>query len=462
MAVTIGPQVQKSDPEDQRRIEENILSQPQNDTVVQMPKAHGQAGRWIARQLTRLMSQMGGPPVTLRSWDDVILYDAGPQSVGTIHFLKRPSLWGMLRNPQLCFAEAYVDGTIAIDGELKRILLALFQSASPSALKRPHDWLPALFHRRKNTLTRSRHNVHHHYDIGNDFYRLWLDQQLLYTCAYFPHPSASLEDAQIAKMDRVCQKLWLRPGEHVVEAGCGWGALALHMARKYHVRVTAYNISREQISYARERARAEQLDHLVTYVEDDWRNISGEYDAFASVGMLEHVGKENFVELGDVIRKCLPADGRGLLHSIGRNRPKQLDAWTEKYIFPGAYPPSLGEMSAIFEGTPFSILDVENLRRHYALTLDHWLDRFERHAGAVREMFDERFVRMWRMYLAASSATFEAGELQLFQVVFAPGRSNHHPWSRDGLVPVNGESPVNGTHAERGPLFVPSPIPFGE
>ncbi|HKD36421.1 MAG TPA: cyclopropane-fatty-acyl-phospholipid synthase family protein, partial [Pirellulales bacterium] len=280
------------------------------------------------------------------------------------------------------------------------------------------------------TLAQSRENVYHHYDIGNDFYRLWLDEQLLYTCAYFCEPTLTLEQAQVAKMDHVCRKVWLRPGDEVIEAGCGWGALALHMARRYGVRVRAFNASHEQILFAREQARREGLSDRVEFVEDDWRNISGACDAFVSVGMLEHVGRENYETLGDMVHRCLRPNGRGLIHSIGRNRPHPTDPWIERRIFPGAYPPAVKEMTTIFEPHGFSILDIENLRLHYAETLEHWLARFETARDQVARMFDERFVRMWRLYLAGSLAAFRSGCLQLFQIVFAPGSNHELPRTR--------------------------------
>jgi cyclopropane-fatty-acyl-phospholipid synthase len=216
----------------------------------------------------------------------------------------------------------------------------------------------------------------------------------------------------------------------VVEAGCGWGGLALFMAKHYGVRVTAYNISREQVAFARERAEREGFTGQVEYVLDDYRNISGEYDAFVSVGMLEHVGKLDFPTLGRVIDGCLKPEGRGLIHSIGRNRPAQMNAWIERRIFPGAYPPSLMEMTQIFEPNRLSVLDVENLRMHYSLTLQYWLERYEAHSDEVLALMDESFVKTWRLYLAGSIAAFNVGELQLFQVVFARARNNHIPWSR--------------------------------
>jgi cyclopropane-fatty-acyl-phospholipid synthase len=284
--------------------------------------------------------------------------------------------------------------------------------------------------RRANGTSDSRNNIRHHYDLGNAFYRLWLDRQLSYTCAYFPSPEITLEEAQIAKMDHVCRKLRLQPGEKVVEAGCGWGALALHMATRYGVHVKAFNISREQIAYAIERARALGTGGRVEFIEDDYRNIRGRFDAFVSVGMLEHVGRENYHALGSLIDRVLEGDGRGLIHSIGHLRPDPLNAWIEKRIFPGAYPPSLREILEVLEPSCFSVLDVENLRLHYALTLEHWLRRFDDARERVREMYDERFVRAWRLYLCGAQAAFRAGEMQLFQVLFARGRSNRVPWTR--------------------------------
>jgi cyclopropane-fatty-acyl-phospholipid synthase len=229
----------------------------------------------------------------------------------------------------------------------------------------------------------------------------------------------------------------------VVEAGCGWGGLALFMARHYGVNVRAYNISREQVAYAHQRAENEGFAGQVRYVLDDYRNIEGEYDAFVSVGMLEHVGKNDYQTLGKVVDRCLKPEGRGLIHSIGRNRPAPMNAWIERRIFPGAYPPSLLEMMDIFEPSGLSVLDVENLRLHYALTLEHWLERYEAHRDEVCAMMDKEFVRAWRLYLSGSVAAFRVGELQLFQVVFAKARNNALPWSRAHLyeLPERRQSP---------------------
>jgi cyclopropane-fatty-acyl-phospholipid synthase len=206
------------------------------------------------------------------------------------------------------------------------------------------------------------------------------------------------------------------------------------MARKYGVRVRAFNISREQISFARERARAEQLSDRVEFIEDDYRSITGSFDVFVSVGMLEHVGLECYQALGRLIRRVLRSDGRGLLHFIGRNQPEPLNPWIAKRIFPGAYPPTLAEVThRVLEPSNLSVLDVENLRLHYAETLRHWRTRFDAVSEHVARMFELPFARAWRLYLAGSEAAFRVGSLQLFQVVFAPGSSNRVASTRDAL-----------------------------
>jgi cyclopropane-fatty-acyl-phospholipid synthase len=203
------------------------------------------------------------------------------------------------------------------------------------------------------------------------------------------------------------------------------------MAKNYGVRVRSFNISKEQIAHSREWAERENLQHLVEFVEDDFRNMTGTYDAFVSIGMLEHVGAGNYPKMGELISRVLASDGRGLVHSIGRDRPEPLNPWINKRIFPGAYPPTLREMMDLFEGTRLSVLDVENIRLHYAETLRAWLERYEENVDAVRTMFDEPFVRAWRLYLAGSMIAFVRGKLQLFQVVFARSGMNKIPWTRE-------------------------------
>jgi cyclopropane-fatty-acyl-phospholipid synthase len=380
--------------------------------------------------LRGLATRMGAAPLRYALGRFTVDPSAG-SPVATLRFRDRRALLGLLLDPEVHFGDAYADGRIEIEGDLVTALEAAYRALAES---RPGSlaWLGTL---KRHSPLRSRANVHHHYDLGNDFYALWLDEQLLYTCAYFESPEQSLEQAQVAKMDHVCRKLGLQPGETVVEAGCGWGALALHMARGYGVRVRAYNLSREQVAWARDRARREGLADRVDFVEDDYRAIRDRCDVFVSVGMLEHVGRRSYRELGRVIARSLdPERGRGLLHFIGRDRPRPLNAWIRRRIFPGAYAPALGEVERhVLWPEGLVTVDVENLRPHYALTLRHWRERYERAEAEGRVGRDERFRRTWRLYLAGSEASFRTGSMQLFQVVFAPTRSNRAPWTRREL-----------------------------
>ncbi|WP_339802299.1 cyclopropane-fatty-acyl-phospholipid synthase family protein [uncultured Marinobacter sp.] len=390
--------------------------------------------RWLVAKLLRMS---GSPPIRFRLWNGEIIELQEGQADFTLYLTDPKALLTLVSNPNLAFGDLYSAGRLQLlDGELPDLAETLYRHVHRAMQNWPR-WLETLWKNhapRSTDIDDAKENIHHHYDLGNEFYKLWLDQaEMQYTCAYYETADATLEQAQLAKLEHVCRKLRLKPGMTVVEAGSGWGGLARYMARNYGVKVHAYNISREQISHAREEARRQQLDHLITYVEDDYRNISGEYDAFVSVGMLEHVGKENYQTLSDLIKRCLKPEGLALLHSIGRNRPMLMNAWIEKRIFPGAYPPSIGEFMSLCEANDFSVMDVENLRLHYAQTLIHWKERFDQNEDRVTEMYGEHFTRAWRMYLSGSIGAFRAGSLQLFQVVFSHGDNNNIPRSRRDL-----------------------------
>lgn len=375
-----------------------------------------------------LFGHIGEPSVEIVLWDGTLLGDCSSPTRRIV--IRSPrALRRLLFHSVRGFGEGFMADEIGVEGDLIEVLTALNRGLSRTMQRHR---VRNLWHwpRLLNSRAAAQSSVHHHYDIGNDFYRLWLDRQCVYTCAYYSHPGATLDQAQTAKLDHICRKLRLKSGETVIEAGSGWGALALHMAREYGVTVRAFNLSREQNTYARDRASREGLSARVEVIEDDYRNITEKCDAFVSVGMLEHVGEGNYRQMGQVIDRALKRQGRGLIHSIGRVTACPLDSWTVKYIFPGAYAPSLREMMDLFECGGFSVLDVENLRLHYARTCAEWLGRFERAADQARQMFDEQFVRMWRLYLAASSAAFENGDLQLFQVLFARADNNDLPWTR--------------------------------
>ncbi|MCE9599836.1 MAG: cyclopropane-fatty-acyl-phospholipid synthase family protein [Spirochaetia bacterium] len=355
-----------------------------------------------------------------------------------IHFKTEAALSDVMRQASLGFGEAYMREEIDVEGDIHDAVTlgyrALQGGIKPSFSEKIKFLIAYLS--RRNTREGSRKNIEAHYDLGNDFYALWLDKEMQYTCAYFKTPGDTLEKAQIQKLEHVCRKVRLKKGDTVVEAGCGWGAFAVYAARKYGVKVRSYNISKEQIEFARARAKKLGIkSSQVEYVLDDYRTIpdSGKkYDKFVSIGMLEHVGLENYRTLYDIIATSTKEGSRAMVHSIGRIAPKKPDPWLEKYIFPGCYIPSLSEMITPVESTDrdLHVVDVENLRYHYALTLDHWARRLEKNVKTIRDQYGEAFVRMFRLYLRSAAAGFRNDELLLYQVLLSNGRDNSAPLTR--------------------------------
>lgn len=390
--------------------------------------------RWAAEQLLRFT---GSPPGEIELWNGERIRPAAEEIRYTLHIGDRKALYALIANPNLAFGDLYSAGRITLDGDLAGFIADMTYCTQRQQERMPASvrWLGRGRATPKASSQRAaKENIQHHYDLGNDFYRLWLDQAVMqYTCAYYEEPDLTLEQAQLAKLEHVCRKLALQPGQRVVELGCGWGGLARYMAREYGVQVRAFNISREQVEYAREQAAQEGLEDRVEYVLDDYRNIAGEYDAFVSIGMLEHVGTDNYPTLARLIRNHLRRDGLALIHTIGRNRPDGLNAWIEKRIFPGAYPPSITQLTSLAEVGPLSVLDVENLRLHYAETLTDWLARYENNIDRIHAMYDEHFVRAWRLYLSGSIASFRVGTLQLFQMLLAHPDNNSIPRNRKRL-----------------------------
>ncbi len=393
---------------------------------------------WERRLLSAVLRWLGAPPVAIGLWNGETLSPArGAQPYGLI-LHHRAALHRLCRNPGRYLGELYSRGDIEIAGDLYALLCLLYQGFEQAMARHPvlaWLWRERRVQRRHYRSSASR--LRHHYDLGEDFFARWLDREhRQYSCAYYPQPGLGLEEAQAAKMHHICRKLRLRAGESVLEAGCGWGGLALFMARHYGVRVTACNLSPAQLDYARARVRRAGLGARIELLEADFRELAGEYDAFVSVGMLEHIGPHHFGALGAVLERCLKPQGRGLIHAIGRNRPWPTNAWIERRIFPGAYPPTLREILAVLEPYAFSVLDVENLRLHYVRTLLQWRERFESQAQDIAAERGEPFLRAWRLYLCGSAAAFSTGWLQLFQVVFHRAHDNDLPWSRGHLYTV--------------------------
>lgn len=331
----------------------------------------------------------------------------------------------LMANTELAFGELYVDGLIAIDGDdidglLALVLQNLRRHGFKTGATPPGMRLFEAPRREINDRKRAERNVAHHYDISNELYRVFLDEDLQYSCAYYETGAETLEEAQDAKKELIAAKLCLRPGLSLLDIGCGWGGLALHLARTRGVNVRGITLSQAQLPVARVRAQAQNLAAQAEFVLEDYRETEGAFDRIVSVGMFEHVGRGHYDEFFRQIASLLAEDGVALLHTIGRaDGAGATSPWIDRYIFPGGYIPALSEIMPAVERAGLYVTDIEVWRLHYAYTLRAWRERFEARLDDVRAMFDERFCRMWRFYLAASEAAFRYGGHEVFQIQLA-------------------------------------------
>jgi len=340
--------------------------------------------------------------------------------------------------PELSFGEAYMDGAVTIErGSLWSLMELCGRNFSvtdwqgqPGRLRRTarRVWRVG---QQMNSRMRARRNVAHHYDLSDVLFRNFLDADRQYSCAYFRAPDVTLEQAQRDKVLHIAAKLLLRPGMHVLDIGCGWGGLAIGLAKLAGVRVTGITLSQEQAAIARHRIAQAGLQDRVQVAEQDYRELDGRYDRIVSVGMFEHVGVPQYRAFFERIDRLLADDGVALLHFIGRrDGPGSTDAWTRKYIFPGGYSPALSEVMPAIERSGLWTTDIECLRLHYAETLRHWRERFLRNRALIREIYDERFCRMWEFFLAGSEMAFRYDNLLVFQIQLAK-RIDTVPLTRD-------------------------------
>lgn len=348
----------------------------------------------------------------------------------TVIFHKEIPLTALTTSTSLALGEAYMDGDLEIEGDLYNALdhflgqMGKF-STDESALKK----LIFSSTGKKN----QEKEIQSHYDIGNDFYKLWLDETMSYSCGYFLHEDDSLYQAQVNKVDYILKKLHLSQGMSLLDIGCGWGFLLIEAAKKYGVHGMGITLSHEQYEEFKRRIREQNLDDLLEVALMDYRDLpkmNRTFDRVVSVGMAEHVGRHNYQLFMDCAKKVLKPGGLFLLHFISALKEHAGDPWIKKYIFPGGVIPSLREMLSCAAEDDFHTLDAENLRLHYNRTLLCWDKNYREHMDQIREMFDERFVRMWDLYLAACAATFHNGIIDLHQVLFSNGINNDVPMVR--------------------------------
>ncbi|MBO6946731.1 MAG: class I SAM-dependent methyltransferase [Rhodospirillales bacterium] len=358
----------------------------------------------------------------------------------TIRLHDKALHWKLFINPELYLGEAYMDGTLTVEDDDIYDFLQFATSNMERVPTHPvMDWvgrLDSIFRRiqQYNPVSRARKNVAHHYDLSGELYDLFLDRDRQYSCAYFTDPSVDLDTAQLDKKRHIAAKLMLEPDMEVLDIGCGWGGLALYLAEAAGVKVTGLTLSQEQLSVARERARRRGLEDRVSFHLRDYREQTGTFDRIVSVGMFEHVGVTHYQAYFSAVQRLLNDKGVALIHTIGRSDvPRATNRWIRKYIFPGGYIPALSEMMTNIEGTGLVTCDVEVLRLHYAETLKHWRGRFAANRDKAKEIYDERFCRMWEFYLAASEVSFRHMDNVVFQVQLARKRDTL-PLTRDYIT----------------------------
>lgn len=377
-----------------------------------------------------LFKNLFSDPCMVEFWDgDVDQY--GENNAAFRIILREPiSKSKIIGDSSLAFGEAYMQGKIEIEGSVRDVIESLYNNKESFLHQRP-VYLK-LAKSISNGLKKSKENVQHHYDIGNDFYRLWLDETMTYSCAYFKSPEDSLVQAQKNKIELILRKLNLQEGQHLLDIGCGWGELIIAAAQKYHVKALGITLSQEQYDKVRIRIKQENLLDLVDVQLTDYRELKNQvFDRIVSVGMLEHVGKEHLGDYFATVQGLLAKRGISLLHTITGRDGKGVNSWMDRYIFPGTYIPIVSELIKYMEDNGLYLLDAESLRNHYTCTLEYWAQNFERALPKIRENKSETFIRMWRLYLHSCAAAFHCGNIDLHQFLFSKDANNCLPWTRD-------------------------------
>ncbi|WP_137598021.1 SAM-dependent methyltransferase [Paucilactobacillus kaifaensis] len=370
-------------------------------------------------------------PVKVNYWDGTSDVYGDGQPKTTITFREAIPIKEITRNASIALGEAYMDGKIDIDGNIQELIESAYENADSFFHNSKFiKFLPKQSHSEKS----SKSDVQDHYDIGNDFYKLWLDDTLTYSCAYFTNGNHDdLKQAQLDKVDHILKKLNPKPGKTLLDIGCGWGTLMLTAAEKYGLKVTGVTLSQEQFDLVQSRIHEKGLEGVAEVRLEDYRELGKEqWDYITSVGMFEHVGKENLGIYFQDVNRYLKDDGVALIHGITRQQGGAYNGWINKYIFPGGYVPGLTENVGHIVDAGMQIFDMEPLRRHYQRTLEIWDDNFNAKRAEVEQMMGTRFTRMWDMYLQACAASFQSGNIDVIQFLMTKGPSGRVlPATRD-------------------------------
>ena len=381
-----------------------------------------------------IAEHLSDKPFDLEYWDgEIIKYGEGEPEFKLI-IKNFPSKKELLSDPSVALGEAYMKGDIDIEGDLQKFFESIIRNKDSFMNKNTVFRLASKI--KAPSLMKSKKDIAHHYDIGNDFYSLWLDKTMSYSCGYFKSPTDTLYDAQMNKIHHILKKLNLKEGQHLLDIGCGWGYLIIEAAKLYKVKALGITLSEEQFKKAKERIKQEGLEDLVDVQLMDYRNLEKsnlEFDRIVSVGMAEHVGHANLPLFFKNVDSVLKESGLFLLHNITNLVETEGNKWITTYIFPGGYLPTLREELNIAADINFRTLDVESLRLHYMKTLEEWCKNFMNHLDEERHMFDDEFLRMWHLYLATCAAAFHYWDIDIHQILFSKGINNTLPMTRKYL-----------------------------
>ncbi|AXX64244.1 class I SAM-dependent methyltransferase [Bombilactobacillus bombi] len=369
-------------------------------------------------------------PIKVNYWDQTTeIYGDGQPQI-TITFNESIPMKDIMNNASLALGEAYMDKKIEIEGSIEDLILAAYDNKESFFYNKK---LKKIMPHRKHTETDNEEYVQEHYDLGNDFYKLWLDDTMTYSCAYFEHPDDDLQTAQLNKVNHIIKKLNPQPGKTLLDIGCGWGTLMLTAAQKYHLKVTGVTLSEEQYNFVTQKIKDLNLNDTAEVILTDYRELVGrQWDYVVSVGMFEHVGKENLPEYFSDVAQFLKENGVALIHGITRQGEGATNAWIDKWIFPGGYVPGVVENIQSILDAGLQLSDMEMLRRHYQKTTEIWDSNFNQHRQEITQMMGERFVRMWDLYLQACAASFASGNIDVIQYLLTKGPSGQKlPMTRD-------------------------------
>jgi cyclopropane-fatty-acyl-phospholipid synthase len=382
----------------------------------------------------KFLSELFSDPVKVKYWDgSEETFGEGKEKFEII-FNRKISKKDILRDPFMTFGEAYMDKTLDFKGNIREILESIYKNKesflnNAGAFSKLYKVIP-------NNIKKSKENAQYHYDLGNDFYSLWLDKTMTYSCAYFKNENDSLYQAQLNKIQYILKKLNLKKGQRLLDIGCGWGELIISAAKQYGVNALGITLSKEQYNKVKQRIKDNNLEDKVEVRLQDYRELVGKVDKFdriVSVGMIEHLGRNKLSVYMESVKSMLVQGGVALLHCITGQKETEANQWIKTYIFPGGYIPSVRELVSLMPDNDLHLIDLESLRLHYYMTLKCWAENFENVIDEVKKTKGERFARMWDLYLNACSASFHYGVVDIHQFLVTKGLNNDIPMTREYL-----------------------------